>query len=266
MSDQLALCYHAVSPTWPERASVTPDSLERHVRWLLRRGYRAATFAETVAGGGGGGRVVALTFDDGYRSVHREALPLLRALGVVGTAFVCPDLVGRPLPLASPEWNGGPHEGELEAMDWVELAELAEAGWEIGSHTSTHPMLTQLGDAELARQLRDSRAAIEDRLGRPCRTLAYPYGDADARVAAAARDAGYAAACTLYPGYVRDPSRWQMPRVAISHHHGGGWRFRAKAAPSTRRLRASRRAARLSAPVYRRRKGLTPPRPPEPLP
>jgi len=264
MSDRLALCYHAVSPSWPEHVSVAPADLERHVRWLLRLGYRPTTFADAAATPGG--RTLAVTFDDGYRSVHRHALPLLRRLGVPATMYVCPDLVGQPLALAGPHWFGGPHEAELEAMDWDEIAELADAGWEIGSHTCSQPMLTQLGDAELATELRDSRTAIEDRLGQPCRTLAYPYGDVDARVAAAARDAGYAAAGTLYPGRVAHPSPWQVPRIGVSHHHRGGWRFRVKAAATTRRLRASPLVARLSAPLYKLKGGMTPPRPPEALP
>jgi peptidoglycan/xylan/chitin deacetylase (PgdA/CDA1 family) len=262
MNDRLVLCYHAVSPTWPEHVSVTPEDLDAHVRWLLRRRYRAATFAE-AAERRSAGRTLAVTFDDGYRSVHRHALPLLRRLGVAATVYVCPDLVGSPLPLANPRWRGGPHEAELEAMDWDELAELVEVGWEIGSHTRSHPMLTQLGDAELGAELRDSRSAIEDRLGRPCRSLAYPYGDVDARVAAAARDAGYAAAATLYPGFVEQPSPWQVPRIGVSHHHGGGWRFRVKAATTTRRLRSSALVARASAPIYKLKGGMTPPRAPE---
>jgi peptidoglycan/xylan/chitin deacetylase (PgdA/CDA1 family) len=262
MIDRLALCYHAVSPTWPEHVSVSPSDLEQHLRWLLRRGYHPSTFADAVATTVSR-RTLAVTFDDGYRSVYRHGFPVLRKLGVTATVYVCPDLVGRPLGLASADWRGGPHEAELEAMDWDEISELAEAGWEIGSHTSSHPMLTSLDDAQLARELRESRDAIEAHLGQPCRTLAYPYGDVDRRVAAAARDAGYEAAGTLYPGYVRRPSPWQVPRIGVSHHQGG-WRFRVKAAATTRRLRSTAVVRIASGPVYKLAKpGMTLPRPPE---
>jgi glycosyltransferase involved in cell wall biosynthesis/peptidoglycan/xylan/chitin deacetylase (PgdA/CDA1 family) len=68
---------------------------------------------------------------------------------------------------------------------------LAQAGFEIGFHTRDHQPLPELGDDELARALRDGRAALEAATGRPLTTIAYPHGRADERVAAAARAAGY---------------------------------------------------------------------------
>jgi peptidoglycan/xylan/chitin deacetylase (PgdA/CDA1 family) len=93
-------------------------------------------------------------------------------------------------------------------MPWATLPELASRGVEIGSHSVSHPHLPQLTDAELRRELVDSREQIEAEVGRPCRFLAYPYGDDDARVHAAARNAGYRAAYTLRrTGGRRSPSR-----------------------------------------------------------
>ena len=71
------------------------------------------------------------------------------------------------------------------------LAELADAGWEVGSHTRSHPRLPQVDDAALARELGDSRELIAERLGRPCESIAYPYGDFDERVVRATAAAGY---------------------------------------------------------------------------
>ena len=85
---------------------------------------------------------------------------------------------------------------------------------EIGSHTASHPRLTQLGDAELHRELSESRERIADELGRPCRYLAYPYGDEDRRVRAAARHAGYEAAFAL-PGPTAPMDTFGIPRLGI---------------------------------------------------
>ena len=49
MSDVLVLCYHAVSPSWPAPMSIAPDAFERQLRFLVRRGYRAATVAAIAA-------------------------------------------------------------------------------------------------------------------------------------------------------------------------------------------------------------------------
>lgn len=78
--------------------------------------------------------------------------------------------------------------------------ELAERGHEIASHTKTHPLLPQLDDETLMRELTASRDALADLLGVQPDGLCYPNGDHDARVVDAARDAGYTYACTTRPG------------------------------------------------------------------
>ena len=103
-------------------------------------------------------------------------------------------------------------------MSWDQLGELADAGWEIGSHTRTHPHLTQSRRRELRAELESRKATVEERLGRPCPTLAYPYGDYDERVVAAAGAAGYAAAGTL-PARLHSERALAWPRVGI--YHGG---------------------------------------------
>ena len=78
----------------------------------------------------------------------------------------------------------------------------------------THPYLTQLSQSELERELVESRARIEDELGRACRFLAYPYGDQDERVRAAAQAAGYFAAFAMSSDLTR-ADRFAIPRVGI---------------------------------------------------
>jgi peptidoglycan/xylan/chitin deacetylase (PgdA/CDA1 family) len=111
-------------------------------------------------------------------------------------------------------WTGGTHEAELAGCTWDEIAELAEAGWEIGSHTCSHSRLTTLSDHEVRAELVDSKAEIEDRLGSPCRSLAYPYGDHDERVVRATHAAGYVAAGTLQGRFETD-DRLRYPRLFV---------------------------------------------------
>ena len=201
MADVLVLCYHAVSERWPAPLSVTPEALEEQLELLIRRGYRGATF-ESVVSERPAERTVVVTFDDAFASVGELAAPILRRLGLPGSVYVVTD---HPRWSEQPmswdgidQWLGTEHEHELRPLSWDRIGELAEAGWEVGSHTGSHPHLSRVRDeAELARELEGSRATLEDRLGRPCRTLAYPYGDHDERVVAATRRAGYTAASTL---------------------------------------------------------------------
>ena len=260
--ETLVLCYHAVSPGWPEHGCVPPDALERQLSHLLRRGYRPATFTEAVLAPPHR-RTLAVTFDDAYGSVHDHARPVLDRLGVRATVFAPTRWVGsrEPMPLAARDWRGSAHEDQLRCMSWDELGELAAGGWEIGSHTVSHPMLTQVGDdAALRAELRDSRAAVEEALGRPCRALAYPYGDYDERVTRMAAEAGYEAAGTLFPGLVGSPPPLQWPRVAVSHHHGPR-AFRLKVSRPVRRLRAIPLPPALARAAYRFRQVDVPRRP-----
>lgn len=208
----LVLCYHAVSASWDHLLSVAPDRLEAQLERLLARGYRPVAASEAI---GGRGRLLHVTFDDAFRSVQ-HALPILERLGAPATVFACSEHAEDGRPLAVPELalEAAEHPEELATMSWDTLRGLAERGIEIGSHTVSHPHLTSLSDVELARELRESRERVEDELGARCRYIAYPYGDEDARIQAAARRAGYEAGFAL-PGA---ESRWRthaIPRVGV---------------------------------------------------
>ena len=240
MSDLLVLCYHAVSERWPADLSITPANLAAQLDLLAARGFRGVTFTEAVLDRPAH-KAVAITFDDAYRSVLELGEPILTRLGWPATVFVPTDFAGTERPLSWPginQWADGEFERELMPMSWEELARLAALGWEIGSHTRSHPRLTALDDSALEEELRRSKSDCEERLGRACDAIAYPYGDHDLRVAEAARRAGYRAAGTL-PSRMNaeDPLRW--PRIGI--YYGDGLRrFRTKVSPLVRGLRASR--------------------------
>jgi peptidoglycan/xylan/chitin deacetylase (PgdA/CDA1 family) len=240
LSDLLVLCYHAVSPTWAADLSITPQRLEEQLERLVRRGYRGATFTKAVISPPGP-KTLVVTFDDAYRSVLELAAPILDRLSLPGTVFAPTDYIDAERPMSWPgidHWAGGPHEHELEPMSWEELGRLAAAGWEVGSHTRSHPLLTQVADDDsLAGELAQSKAVIENRLDRPCESIAYPYGDHDDRVVAATRRAGYRAAGTL-PARLVGEGPLRCPRVGI-YFDDDARRFRLKTSPLIRRLRAS---------------------------
>jgi len=113
--------------------------------------------------------MVTFAFDDGCVTTYTKAFPILRKYNYVGTVFVITGFVDKP--------------GYLSQK---ELLELAEQGWEIGSHTVTHPNLTELSDDQIIAELRDSRAFLE-RLGVNVYSFASPYGEYNERVLAIAR-------------------------------------------------------------------------------
>lgn len=236
MRDVLVLCYHAVSQSWPSPLAVRPAQIEEQLEFLLGRGYRPTTFSEAVIAPPAR-RTLAVTFDDAFRSVIEEGAPILARLEVPATVFVPTGWVGGAGPMAWPGidgWLDGPYEQELASLSWSQLRSLAEAGWEIGSHTISHPPLPEVDDARLARELVGSRRDCEERLGRPCHSIAYPYGELDGRVVRAVAEAGYrtAAALPVRPG-TRKTLEW--PRVGVWRRETFSY-WRQKTAPLRGRL------------------------------
>jgi peptidoglycan/xylan/chitin deacetylase (PgdA/CDA1 family) len=235
--EPLVLCYHATSATWDHRLSVSPHALERQLRLLIRRRYRPVPAADVL---GGRGRLLHVTFDDAFRSVL-DALPVLEDLGVPATVFACTDLAdgGRTFPVLRRPGDPEPAQADLRTLSWDGLRSLVERGHDVGSHTASHPYLSQLSARELMRELIESRERLEAELGRPCRFLAFPYGDHDERVRAAAREAGYVAAFAL-PGRARPFDRFGVPRIGIWRKDGVA-RFTLKTSVARRPVGALRR-------------------------
>lgn len=234
--DTLILCYHALSPTWPADLSVAPAAFAEQLGQLAKAGYRGVTFSDAVRRQARG-KEVAVTFDDGFTSVVAHAKPVLDELGWPATLYAVTSFAegGRPLC-----WDGidhwvGEYDDELRSLDWDGLRALRDDGWEIGSHTVTHPWLTRTDDETLERELAGSYAAVEEALGE-CESIAYPYGDVDERVIAAAGRAGYAYGAAL-------PARWgeigalEWPRVGV-YRPDDLRRFRLKTSRLVRRTRS----------------------------
>lgn len=217
---------------------MTPADFERQLAWLVANGWQGSTFRDAVLNHPTG-KTVVVSFDDAFASVFDLAYPILSSLGLPATVFAPTSFMSCRQPLM---WQGIEHwrDGaptEVDCMSWDDLGVLAEAGWEIGSHTRTHPHLTELGDEALQTELAESRADVMQHLKQPCQTIAYPYGEVDRRVAGFAAAAGYAAGAALNR-WLPDLGLLQWPRVGV-YRTDAMWRFRAKVSRTTRRLRAS---------------------------
>lgn len=221
MNDLLVLCYHGISETWPAETSVTPQDFEDHLEALVDRGYRGATFSDALARPTSEPTLV-ITFDDAHRSVMELAAPTMTRLGLPGTIFVPTDYAGSDRLMGwdgYDRWLGTEHEGELRCMSWDQLEELSVDGWEIGSHTCSHPRLSTLGEDEIVREVSTSREQCEDRLGKRCRSIAYPYSDYDGRAIRAVAESGYMFAATV-PTKLVAPLPFEWPRVGVYHGEG----------------------------------------------
>jgi peptidoglycan/xylan/chitin deacetylase (PgdA/CDA1 family) len=233
------LCYHSVADRGPRFLTVSPDLFERQLATLKRRGIHGGGLVDLhdIAAGGDGPPTVFLTFDDGFRDNHTTVLPLLREYGFSAFCFVLPPLVDDGLPLAWPEvaTDAGRSPETMVSVTWPMVEEMVAGGFEIGSHTLTHPHLSRLDPERLREELWESRRQIAGRLG-SCDTLAYPFGDWSPAVAEAARDCGYTYAFTLPTGVgQRDAEALSIPRINVDVRDDAE-RFRMKLAPLGKRL------------------------------
>jgi len=175
------LTYHSID-RGGSVISTHPDAFREQVEFFSRSGYRCLTLTEAGAllrcGAAVPGPVLVITFDDGFRSVYREALPILRAYGYRATVFLVTDRIGT--------WSSWIRESEgipaMPLMDLSEIAELAGAGWELGGHSATHPDLRSLDEHLLNGELERCLAAVRAASGQAAAWFAYPYGASDRRV------------------------------------------------------------------------------------
>ncbi len=106
-----------------------------------------------------------ITFDDGWKGVFINAYPIMRERDLKGRLYVVPSFVGK--------------EGY---MDWEEIKELVNYGFEVGSHTYSHKNLLNLSDEEIKFEIEEASKVIKEKLGIDVKHFAYPYGKYDNRV------------------------------------------------------------------------------------
>ncbi|MFO1361314.1 MAG: polysaccharide deacetylase family protein [Burkholderiales bacterium] len=241
------LTYHMIDA--PRAASEAPyccdpRSFAAQMRYLRESGYTVIGMPALLDCIDGRSpwpaRAVAITFDDGVSCCHERALPILAEHGLPATVFVISGLLD-----SDNEWMVAEGHPRRRMLTRAELAALDRAGIEIGSHTRRHVRLGRAPAAEIASELRESKAQLEDLLAKPVRFFAYPYGSFDARARDAVEAAGYLAACSTIQGRNRPATdRFVLRRVAVD---GGDTlaQFRAKlwlGSSARTHLRAAARA------------------------
>jgi peptidoglycan/xylan/chitin deacetylase (PgdA/CDA1 family) len=201
------LMYHVIGDVPADAAYpdlwVAPDRFAAQVGALRAAGFTAITMEELWSAWHDGGRLpkrpVVLSFDDGDITHAMNAAPVLLKVGWPGVLNLTVQNLGeRGLPM----WGA---------------KRLIRQGWEIGSHTTTHPDVTTLDAAGYARELAGSRKTLKRRLGVDVRFFCYPAGKSDAASRAAVAAAGYLGATTVDPGLAaRGDDPYLLPRIRVN--------------------------------------------------
>ncbi len=179
---------------------VRTNAFARQMFLLRLLGYRGLSMSAAMPylRGEKKGRVVAITFDDGYVDTLEQALPILQKNGFSATCYVISQRTGQ-----YNDWDAASLNVRKSLMNDEQVRAWHAAGMEVGAHSRTHPRLTGCTNAELQDEITGSKADLEALIGEPVTQFCYPYGDLDERVVAATRQAGYDAATTVQRGRAR---------------------------------------------------------------
>ncbi|MEJ5018468.1 polysaccharide deacetylase family protein [Ochrobactrum vermis] len=212
------LLYHQIDVPPTHRAPyrsmiVHPARFRQQMAWLKRLGYRGLSLKDAIPYiyGGKQGKVVVITFDDGFENVFRNALPVLQEFGFTATNYFVANQIG-----GFNLWDQKIGVARANCMGAAELREWANLGHEVGSHTLDHIFLPEANEHEAISQIRQSRIKIEDLLGSEVTSFAYPYGGENAATRKIVEAAGYKNATTTEKRRARstdDP--FGIPRLTI---------------------------------------------------
>jgi peptidoglycan/xylan/chitin deacetylase (PgdA/CDA1 family) len=205
------LMYHVIGDPGPGQPNVSlfvsGPEFQAEMDWLASHGYHGITLQQAYDYWRHAVAVppkpIVISFDDGYLGQYTRGFPVLQRLRWPGVLNLKLGNVGK----------GG--------IERSEVKKLVAAGWEIDSHTITHPNLRQVGAAQLHTEVFQSKARLRRLFGVPANFFCYPSGQFDAAVVAAVKSAGYLGATTTVPG-VASPKQgmFTLDRVRIDRGDG----------------------------------------------
>ncbi|MDT8271770.1 MAG: polysaccharide deacetylase family protein [Desulfomonilia bacterium] len=197
------LLYHKFDEQDSPSTSTSSQLFEQQMGYLKDNGYAVLSLEQLL--GCMEGRIpfphkaVVITLDDGNLSQYTKAFPILKRHGYPFSVFIFTRAPGVP-----------------GYMDWEQIRELKRFGAEVGSHTHTHPYLTDLAPRKIEQELSRSKKILEDNLETEIRWFAYPFGYYDETSRSLVRQSGCRLAFTSDPGSVgAHTTPHVIPRQAI---------------------------------------------------
>lgn len=198
------LMYHQIDAPPPSGTPlrglvVSPGSFARQMGLLKLLGYQGLSMRdlEPYLKGEKQGKVVGITFDDGYQNNLHNALPVLQKNGFTATCYAVSSMMG-----GTNSWDSG-LVAEKPLMTEADWCTWLASGMDVGSHTRTHADLTKLSTDEAIDQIANSRKGLQDALGCDVRHFCYPYGRFDTTHSQLVQQAGYVTATTTRRGRVQ---------------------------------------------------------------
>ena len=210
------LMYHAIQEQ-PSAISIHPEKFRRQMEFFHDQKYNVIPLCDIgrtlTSQGVLPNKCVAITFDDGFRDFYTVAFPVLCDYNFPATVFLVTGHIGR-----DNGWPGQPNSlPRFPIASWSEVAEMSRHGIDFGAHTVSHTRLDMIDSRTVEREIMDSKYAIEERIGRPVLTFAYPYGKFSTMTKSIVQD-NFTVACGTRNGLVElDSDRFELPRIEIQY-------------------------------------------------
>lgn len=229
------LMYHMVSESPPgakfRGLRVSPALFRTQIAFLARTGWQFVTMSELMAlSENPPSKVVALTFDDGYRDNLSQALPILKEFNAKATLYLVVDRQDRDWSVAKKaHHNSGELAREPKLTDNQVRQILSSGLIELGSHTLTHPNLPATGEDKRWQEISRSKQALEETFGVTVTSFAYPFGLYESSDVERVKQAGYTNAVTVEEGVESQCQQrpFEIRRVKVSGKEGMfGFRMR----------------------------------------
>jgi peptidoglycan/xylan/chitin deacetylase (PgdA/CDA1 family) len=213
------LMYHQIDQVEPKGTklrglTVSPESFARQMALLRLYGYRGLSMRdlEPYLKGEKTGKVVGITFDDGYQNNRVHALPILLRSGFTATCYAVSSLIG-----GQNAWDAHLGIRQKPLMTDADWKEWHRSGMEIGSHGRTHADLPKISDELALDEISKSKIELENRFQCQIRHFCYPYGHYEDRHISMVKDAGYISATTTRRGRVHADSKpYELNRIMIA--------------------------------------------------
>lgn len=211
MPGSAILTYHSLDDSGSV-ISIPPALFRLHMECLARARVPVVPLDRAQPAPGS----IALTFDDGFRNFAEHALPVLQQYNFPATLFIVSEYCGKKNDWPEPP---GARVPSLPLLSWEELQALPQS-ISIGAHTATHRNLGRAPEQECSRELLQGREQAEQRLGRPVRWLAYPYGASTPAVRRRAAEHFDLAVGTTLRFLSAESDRMDLPRIDAYYLRG----------------------------------------------
>jgi peptidoglycan/xylan/chitin deacetylase (PgdA/CDA1 family) len=213
------LMYHSIElmpKSTRMRSLHVPPRRFKFQMWMLKiLGYKGLSLKDLkpYLDGEKHGKVVGITFDDGYQNNLINAAPVLKKYNFSATCYIVSESIG-----SSNSWDLDKKITQRPLMTKSEIFEWLNLGMDIGAHTKTHVDLTSVSDNKVLEEIKDSKVNLEEIFKVPIYDFCYPFGKFNDLALTIVKNAGYLSATTMLRGKANSKSnRLQLPRIPINH-------------------------------------------------